>query len=570
MKRGVGTWVLLAAVTAVALGFVAYPVANVFVESWSSFDARDRITGVTAEHYRKLLSTEDRILDALWNSVWVSAVSTLLAGVIGVPLAFLMGSRGFPGRRLFAALCFAPLTLPPVVGMFAFWLLIGRIGLIPGLLGAITGADGPVGDLEGIAGVLVVHAYSFSVFFYAMTYAALQRRDPSQIEAARTLGASPTRILLHVTLPALAPALWGAAALSFMVSMGSFSAPLFLANGVPFLSVWIYQANGAEGPDPDIGLAAAESVAGAVICLVFLLLARKFGAGGGRGAASRGARMPSPAPATGAARWMLTALAAGSAFLLLLPQMVVAMIGFSDFQAWETGLLPPGPTFKNVTAVAASGRALDPILNSLGYSALALVAVLLLALAAAWLLVRGRFRGAALLDLTLMLPFALPGTVVAFSLLRGFNGPTPQTFGAVLAGTVWLLPVAYFVRCIPLALRPLVAAMQTADASREEAARTLGAGPVRTFRRVTLPHLRPALLAAALLVYVTCLGEFVASFMVHVPQNRPMGVQIYSALQSTYQGGAGGAAVYSLMLIGLMIAALFMQAFRAPGSALRF
>ncbi len=558
MKRGAGAWILLVAVVLATLAYVVYPVANVLRESVATFDA-GRASGFTLEHYRgALLTNEGRVLSAIWNSIWVSAAGTVLAAAVGVPLAFLFSTCRFPGRMLLSALAYAPLTLPPVVGMFAFYMLVGRVGLIPMKLGEWFGDGRPLGAIEGIPAVLLVHAYSFSVFFYALTASALRRLDPSLAEAARTLGAGRWTVLARVTAPALAPALAGAAALSFMVSMGSFSAPLLLANNKPFLSVWIYEASYAEGVGkPDFGLAAAESVVGITICMAFLLLTRRLAGRGGW--AARGTRAASLRDTSPARQAILGAAAAAAVFLLLLPQIRIALVAVSDYPRWSRGVLPPDFTDLNFKAIFTSRHRLLPIANSAWNSALALSAALALGLGAAWVLARLRFRGAALLDVALMLPFALPGTVIAFSLLRAFNAPTPQTLGMALGGTLWLLPLAYFVRSVPLAVRPLTAALQSADPSHEEASRTLGAGPVRTFMKVTLPHLWPAVAAAGLLIYVTCLGEFVVSIMVATTDNTPIGVQIFRELQSS-AAGIGRAAAYSMILIVLMIGVFLVQA----------
>lgn len=551
-----GNLVLFGIVATIAGCYVLYPVITVLYESFGTFNDLDELVGYTLDNYARAFSAgDDRALLAIWNSVWVSAISTLLAGLIGIPMAFLFGTVRFPGRGPLAALAYVPLTLPPVVGMFAFYMLTGRVGLIPRQLGEWFHPDGvPIGELSGIAGVLLVHAYSFCVFFYAMTSAAIQRIDPSLCEAARTLGASRVRVFVKVTMPALAPAIAGAAALAFMVSMGSFSAPLYLAQGVPFLSVWIYQAAMAEGVlEPDIGLAAAESVIGVVICMAFLALTNRFGQDGSAG---RGVRAFEFKRVARLQQAMLSLLGGIVVVVLLLPQLTVVAIAFSDFPKWESGLLPPSLTTANFERITSSAARMTPIWNSVKWSAIATAVTLVFGLAASWVLLRSRVRGRLVLDFVLMLPFALPGTVIAFCLLRAFNEPTPQTLGNLLVGSVWMLPFAYFVRCIPLAVRPLVAAMRTADPSHEEAARTLGATPLTAFRRIMLPHLWPAIGASGLLVYVTCLGEFVVSIMVSVPSNTPMGVQVYRELQSV---GVGGPAAYSVVLIASMIVVMIGQ-----------
>lgn len=525
--------------------YVLYPLLAM---AWDSLRYEE---GFSLQHYSRTFTGE--ALQGIWNSIWVSLLSTLGAGFIGVPAALLLHTRQFPGRRLCALLMFAPLMLPPLVGMFAFWLLISDIGFFPKLLQFISGSDRPVAAISGIAAVIIVHAYSFSVYFYALCAASLQRRDPALIEAARNLGAGRWRCLHTVTLPQLWPSIASAAALSFMLSMGSFSAPYILANSTPFLSVLIYEVCFAEGVmQPDYGLAAALSVIGALICIVFLLLTRRWQ----QQAQSRRATVAQHLqPLRSGWRLLASAGAAVLCLLMLLPQLYITLIAFCDYPAWDNSLLPSRYTMENFTSLFDSANAMRPIWNSAVYSLLALVACLIWALSAAGIIVHSRLRISTGIDICMMLPLALPGTVIAFSLLRAFSIATPQTFFTVLAHSVWLLPLAYCIRCLPLALRPLLHALESADPAHDEAARSLGASTWRRLRTIVIPHVWPALTAAGILVYVTCLGEFVASFMLYRHDNLPIAVYMYQIFQS----GIAQAAAYSVLLMALMVLAAIAQ-----------
>ncbi|NRA39206.1 MAG: iron ABC transporter permease [Planctomycetes bacterium] len=508
------------------------------------FDSFQEDNRFTFEHYLKLFSGNSLL--ALWNSIWVSLLSTFTAACIGIPLALLLHSREFFARRFFALIALAPLTLPPVVGMFAFWLLIGDVGLIPSRFGEWFHPEGrPLGAITGIAAVIVVHAYSFSVYFYAMCAAALQRRDHSLLEAAHSLGAGHWQSFSQVTLPYLMPHLIGAAALSFMISMGSFSAPYILANGSAFLSVQIYEVSFAESTyNPDFGLAAALSIVGALVCTAFLLISNRFQT---NASAARGARSSGVIPANDKQKIYLPIISAVAAFILLLPHLCIVLIAVSDFGQWDSGLLPPIFTLANFDNIFSDSYALQPMANSAEHSSYALMACMLWCLLSALLIVRSGIRGSWILDVMMMLPLALPGTVIAFSLLRCFS--SDNLIGLNLSNSLYLLPLAYCIRCLPLAIRPLVASLRSADPSHEEAARSLGAGPIRSFLLVSIPYLIPALIASALLVYVTCLGEFVCSLMIYKPDNLPIGVYIYQCMQ----GGLAKGAAYSVLLLILMM-----------------
>src|SRR5262245_59677960 len=181
-------------------------------------------TGTGFEHYARFLTSRSE-LRALWNSVWISLLSVLFSGLIGVPLAFLFTRFDFPARRTLGALVSLPVLLPPLVGVIAFLFLYGESGFLTRALQFALRLESPPWRLTGPFAVLLIHAYTMYVYFYLFVSAGLVRVDPGLQEAAAALGATRWSTLRRVTLPMLTPALSGAALLVFMTSMGSFSAP---------------------------------------------------------------------------------------------------------------------------------------------------------------------------------------------------------------------------------------------------------------------------------------------------------------------------------------------------------
>jgi iron(III) transport system permease protein len=151
-----------------------------------------------------------------------------------------------------------------------------------------------------------------------------------------------------------------------------------------------------------------------------------------------------------------------------------------------------------------------------------------------------------LLSLLVLVPWALPGTVVAVSVAEAYGGPSLLLGSFVLVGTFWILPVVYFLRFMPLVVRALQASMEQLDPTLEEAAGSLGARAWQRFMRVTLPLVWPGALAGTLLAFVIALGEYVASVLVFVPANRPISIAIASELRDF---NLGAAAAYGVVLI---------------------
>jgi iron(III) transport system permease protein len=169
-----------------------------------------------------------------------------------------------------------------------------------------------------------------------------------------------------------------------------------------------------------------------------------------------------------------------------------------------------------------------------------------------WLRRRGKgVKRAA--DILIVLPWALPGTVVAIAMIESFSS---------FAGTVMLLPFLYFVRNIPIVVRAIDASLQQVDPSIEEAALSLGATPAYAIRRVMLPLVLPGALAGSLLAFITALGEFVSSIMVYVYSNRPIAIEILSQLR---QENFGTASAYGVLLILLIAVTLLIgERLRGP------
>lgn len=497
---------------------IAYPTGRLLIEAFASWntDALTAKAGITA----------------IRNTVVISFLSVVTAGLIGTAMAFFVARYAFPGRRLMAALAYLPFTLPPLVGTVSFYYIIGRDGFIPRFLERAFGIEDAF--LQGPTAILLIHTYSFYVFFYAMVSAALESLDVAQIEAARTLGAGRARVFTQVTLPQVMPALRGAALLTFMSSGASFSAPLIFGNDYPMLSVRIYE----EQSQHNDAAAMTLTVVLAAVSLLGVLVFRARHAR--RGIASKGTRVR---VRSRQGRVFAGALSATVLAVLLIPHLTIVWLSFVNHREWYTEVFPTVFTLENYLAIFRDSASFRPIRNSVWMSALAALATLLVALPSAYLIARKR-PGGRWLNVLVMVPWALPGTVIAINLIVAFNDRWLP-----LVGTVWLLPLAYFVRNAPLLTRMAAAAIEPFDATLIEAGRTLGASRAYCFKHIVIPLVAPALGAGTALVFATSLGEFVASILLWIPANIPISVQINSAWRGS---GIGTAFAYSVLLMMLV------------------
>jgi iron(III) transport system permease protein len=537
--RRVGVYWLALPVILVLLWLVLYP--NLFV-------LRDSVQGEggsTLAHYLRFFASHSE-RDALWNSVWISLASVVLSALVGIPLAFLFTRYDFPGRRTLGALAALPVLLPPLVGVIAFVFLYGESGFLARGVQMLFGLESSPWELTGAWAILLVHAYTMYVYFFLFASAGLARLDPTYAEAAAALGASRLTTLRRVTLPMLGPALTGAALLVFMTAMGSFSAPYMFGGGYRVLTTQVF----ASKLNGDAEMAAVETVILALVSIVFLVLLQRYESsrsytGAGKGSAPAVARRVE----SRAHRLGLTALATAIVGFLLLPHATVLLVSFVPEGSWTTQFFPPEYSLVNYRALFSDSEMFRPVVTSLRMAAMATAANVVLAVPVAYLLVRRRFRGRGVLNALVILPWALPGTVLAIALAVTFSVNQPLAGRFVLIGTFAILPLAYFIRNIPLVTRAAMSSYQQFDPVLEEAAASLGASWWTTLRRVALPLILPGLAAGAVLAFVTALGEFVASILLYTFRTRPISMAILSELRAF---NFGGAAAYGVLLIALM------------------
>jgi iron(III) transport system permease protein len=551
MTRGSRLELLGGLLLIVLLWLIVYPLVLVLIEGFFGPG------GWTLDFVRMFFKQRNEA-QALWGSLWISLVSVILAAVIGIPLAFLFGRYDFPGRSVLGWLVALPAVLPPLVGVIAFLFLYGESGFISLLLQRVFRLEEAPWTLQGAGAILLVHAYSMYVYFYLFTRSGLASLDASALEAAASLGAGRWRTLRRVVLPLLYPSLAGAALLTFMTSLASFSAPYIFGGGFRVMTTQIV----ATRLNGDNELAMIETVSLTLIALAGLWLLRAPRAldnvaGGRKGTAPIRIRVRRRS-----VRFGLALVGWGLALMLLLPHLTLLLVSFVPLGTWTTEPVPPAYTWRNYLTLIEDPVRARPLFNSIWLACTSTLAAVGIALMAGLLAVRRRVRGRGMIEAVLAVPWAVPGTVFAIALATAFSVRAPWAGRFVLVGTLWILPLAYLVRNLPITSRAILAGFRALDPSLDEAAATLGAGRWRTLRRVTLPLLRPALVAGASLAFVTAFGDFVTSIMLYTYDTRPISLEILSSLR---QSDVGVAAAYGVVLMAVSAAVFALGADQGSG-----
>lgn len=541
------TLLLLIPVILVLIGYVLYPTLRTAYESFFH-------NGVLSlQNYEDFFGSKAKAnLQALWNSVWISLLSVLFSALIGVPLAYIFNRYEFPGRRFFSNIAIMPIVLPSLVGVMAFMFLYGEAGLIPNAIKDLLNLSEVPFKIGGISGILIVHAYTMYPYFYMTTASALSNLDPSLEEAASNLGANRFKVFWQVTFPLLTPGLVAASLLVFMVSMASFSAPFLLAGGFRVLSLQIYfsKING------DLEMAATQSVILSIVSIVFLLFMRWYQGRKDYRMASKGIGAHRSEVSNPLLKWTMVTLGVFAVVILLLPHATLLILSLVPEGTWTWQTYPTVFNLENYTMLFDTPYIWEPVRNSLIMAFIACLGVFVFGIFTSYALVKRKFIGKNLLDILVMIPWALPATVVGMNLILAFNSPNPFSFGQILVGTFWILPLAYFIRFLPLVVRSTNAVLEQLDDSIEEAAQNLGAKWFYTFRKVVIPIILPGVLSGTLLAFVQAVGEFPTSVLLYTIGNRPISIEIMNQLRMF---NIGQAAAYGMIQVALIAVVMFIS-----------
>ncbi|WP_342604076.1 iron ABC transporter permease [Peribacillus sp. FSL E2-0159] len=538
---------LLIPVVLVLVAYVLYPSLRTFIESLQKDGT------ISLGNYQDFFVQESKTnLEALWNSVYISLLSVLVSALIGIPLAFIFNRYDFPGRSFFSSAAILPIVLPSLVGVMAFMFLYGESGLIPNAIKDLFGLDKVPFKIGGVSGILIVHAYTMYVYFYMTVSAAINKIDPSLEEAAYNLGANKFKVFWKVTFPLLTPAIVAASLLVFMISMASFSAPFLLAGGYRVLSLQIYfsKING------DMEIAATQSVILSIVSISFLLFMRWYQNRKDYRMASKGIGAHRSEVKNPFMKWVMVVTGIIGVIILLLPHFTILLLSLVPDGTWTFQTYPTVFNMENFRLLFEDPNIFKPLRNSLLMAVIATLANLVFGVIASYVLVKRKFVGKSFVDILVMIPWALPATVIGMNLIFAFNEPSVFSFGQILVGTFWILPLAYFIRHIPLVVRSTNAVLEQLDDSIEEAARNLGAKWFYTFRKVISPIIMPGVLSGTLLAFIESVGEFPTSVLLYTISNRPISIEIMNQLRMFNMGQA---AAYGMIQITLIVIVLFIS-----------
>jgi iron(III) transport system permease protein len=465
-------------------------------------------------------------LQVIINTVVIAVVATVMAVLIGFTLAWILTRTNVPGREKLERLMELPYYMTPLVGALAWAVLASPKSGFFNQIWRWSGGTGDLVNIYSMFGIAWIMALFEGTVAFVMIAAAMKSMDPALEESARVMGASKLRTALTVTLPLVMPGVLGATLFVFAEMLGSFAAALVI--GIPARVYVITTAiwDSTLSYPPAYGRASAMGLTLFVVMFAMLTFYR-WVVGRGSFATITGKAFRPRLMDMGRMAWLLFGVCALYVFLAVL--LPIAALLLTSFQRFATALLGQAQyTLANYELALALGPVRTALANSLMLGlGVATTGVIVMALLV-WVIYRSQLAGRGSIEYLVMFPQAVPRLVFGLALLWAWlNMPIP------IYGTLWLLALAYFTVMLPLGVRTLAGVVLQIDKSLEECARVCGASWLYQLRTVTLPLLKPGVLAAWLLIFMACVRELGASVFLMGPNAKVIAPSIVSAFASS-------------------------------------
>jgi iron(III) transport system permease protein len=522
-------------------GLVIYPMIFVVAESFNVGEAGVfPPPAIGLDNYRGMFD-DVRIIT---NTVFVAVLATCMAILFGFTLAWILTRTAIRGRKLLETLMGLPYYMTPLVGALSWAVLAGpKTGLLNQLWQMLGGSGDPL-NIYSPLGIAWVMALFEGTVAFVMIAAVMKSMDPSLEEASRVLGGGRLRTLFRVTLPLVAPGVLSATVFVFAEMLGSFAAAFVL--GVPGRFFVITTAIWEETLSfpPDYGAAAATGLCLFVVMLITLTVSRLILRKGSFATISGKAFRPKPID-VGALGWLLQCVCwAYVGLAVFLPLAALLMTSFQKFATviWSQSHF----TLANYDMALQMGTLGPAFTNSLVLGLTVATIGILLVGVLVWIIYRSRAPGSMLVEYVVMFPQAVPRMVFGLGLLWAWlNIPIP------IYGTLWLLGLAYLTVFLPLGVRTLAGVVLQIDPGLEECARVCGASWLRQMRTVTLPLMRPGIIAGWLLIFIASVRELGASIFLMGPHAKVIAPMIVNSwLASSSELSAAMAVLQTATVFG--------------------
>lgn len=489
--------------------------------------------GLSILNYEYIFKTEGSLI-AIKNTLVMGLLTVFICGFIGTFLAFFVHYFDFPFKKFLDRILLLPLVVPGLIIVFAFVQLYGESGMVTKTLESVFGLKDSLYNLSGLPGILLVHAYTQYIYFYMNVSVAVKELDKSVLEASINLGASPFMIFRSVVIPYIKPALISSSILTFMTGVGSFSAPNIIGGGYKVLTTQILLAKA----NLYMNLAASQVVVLFIFAMTYMSIARYYERKVSFTSAVREHVIEPVKIESKTAKILMVMIALSVIIMIFLPLITIVVLSFVKSGTWMIEIYPKEFGLENYIRIFTKSRSLAPFMNSIKMASIAAILAVSIAVPAAYITTKTKTRLKPVFEFLLMLPFALPASAIAINMINGFS--------SFLLGKWLMLPLAYFISMLPIAVRSVSISYARLKDEYGQASINLGASRTRTFLQITFPLIAPGIWSGILLVFIRSLGEYTISTFLYTAGNRPISIAM---VNSIFEFEIGLAMAYGVLVL---------------------
>lgn len=499
----------------------------------------------TLDYFKRFFS-QRYYSSTIINSFKVSFAITIVTLLIGIPISYFFSFYELKGAKFLFVVSILCAMSAPFIGAYSWILLLGRSGLITKFLRTSLGIN--IGSIYGFGGILFVQSLKLFPLVFIYMHGAFKDIDNSLMEASANMGTVGLKRFFKVVLKLSMPTILAASLLVFMRSFADFGTPLLIGEGYRTFPVEIYnQYLGEHGKD--YNFAAAVSVI-AVVLTALVFMVQKWATSKYKFSinAMNPIQKKKPKGITGALMYIYSYALVAIAFL---PQ---AYIVYLSFRNSDGAVFKEGYSFANYEL--AAGRLLGrSIQNTLVLGLGSLAIIIVFAVIIAYLVVRRSNTTNNTIDTLSMLPYIMPGSVIAIALVVAFS-KNPLA----LTGTATIMIISWVIRRMPYTIRSATATLQLMPMNVEEAATSLGASKPKTFARITVPMMSSGIVSGAILSWISIVTELSSSIILYNNRTITLTMSTYVAISRGNDGlAAAFAAILTLITAFSILVYLFVS-----------
>ncbi|TMA88042.1 MAG: iron ABC transporter permease [Deltaproteobacteria bacterium] len=501
----------------------------------------------TLKNYRAAYASE-YTYSTFMNSLIFASGSAGLSFIIGTLLAWLTERTNTPLRALFVPVAVVPLILPGVLESIAWiFLLSPKFGYLNVWLMNLFGLKSPPFNVFSLPGMIWVHSVGQVPLAFLMMVAAFKSMDPSLEESAMMSGARTWQTFKRITLRLLMPTAGSVLLILFVRTLESFETPALI--GIP-ARIYVYTSEiflAFNEYPPDYGRGGALAVGLLLLSAIGVWLYTRATKEGKKFQTVTGKAFRPRQFDLGPWRWLgLGFLTTYFLFVVLLPFLVLFWASFLPFFAAPSLDALSKLSLDNYRYLSSFRPFWEAMKNSILLATLTATVAMILTSLVAWIVYKSRLRGAWLLDFLAFVPITIPGIVMGMSLILLY-----VAFPLPIYGTIWLLLIAYVTRFIPYGMRSASGSILQIHSELEEAAAASGASWWETFRRVTLPLLRPGFAAGWIYICIVSFREFSTSVLLATGESRVLSILLFTMFE---QGQVTVVAAIGVLMIATLLA----------------